>query len=675
MRFDSKFKPNDLAVVNLRDFAYGGDYNPEQWPREVWHEDADLMVKAGVNMVSVGIWSWAKLEPREGEFDFEWLDYLLDLLHSKGIRVDLATPTAAPPAWFYATYPQARVVTRDGITLANGSRGMASPSSPDYLRACANITRAIAKRYANHPAVAMWHVHNEYGAPVSDSYDTASRDAWRVWLQNRYSSLDALNTAWGTSFWGQTYLEWDHIPVPSVSATVTNPAMRLDYARFSSDAVLKCYISERDIIKEYSNAPVTTNFMSTNCPSMDLWAWAQEVDIVSNDYYLEAEDPRGYIKLAMDADVTRSIARGKPWLLLEHSTSGVNWRDRNVSKLPGEMARNSLSSLARGADGIMFFQWRAARFGAEKFHSAMLPHAGTNSRVFREVCDLGAELDRLSQAGVPGSATRASVAVLWDWESFWAQSLEWRPSVDVTHRQQMLDFYTLLWEDNITVDFVHPESDLSGYKLVLAPSSYLLTDKSAQNIEKYVSSGGKIAVNYFSGVVDENDTVRIGGLAKALHQVLGLEIHEFLPLRVEESLSVELTSGQSVHTLRGDVWADDILVTTAQVKGTFVDGPNPGGAAITRNQMGGGVAWYLSTRLTEQNLRTVLDDIYLDAGVEPDRTYPTDFEVVHRDDKDAQTTYSFLINHGEEEVLYESAGTSNHVPAGAVRMVKSARNQ
>lgn len=675
MRFSPDFKPNNLEIVGLNDLVFGGDYNPEQWPREVWHEDAELMGQAGVNMVSVGIWSWAKLEPREGEFDFEWLDYLLDLLHSNGIKVDLATPTAAPPAWFYANYPQARVVTRDGITLANGSRGMASPSSPDYLRACANITHAIAQRYADHPALAMWHVHNEYGAPVSDSYDEASRDAWRIWLQNRYGSLDALNDAWGTSFWGQTYLEWDHIPVPSVSATVTNPTMRLDYTRFSSDAVLKCYVSERDIIKQYSNAPVTTNFMSTNCPSMDLWAWAQEVDIVSNDYYLEAEDPRGYIKLALDADVTRSVARGKPWLLLEHSTSGVNWRERNVSKLPGEMARNSLATLARGADGIMFFQWRAARFGAEKFHSAMLPHAGTNSRVFREVCELGAELGRLTEAGVAGSTTRASVAILWDWESFWAQSLEWRPSVDVTHRQQMLDFYTQLWEDNITVDFVHPESDLSGYRLVIAPSSYLMTDQAAANITEYVRLGGYLAVNYFSGIVNENDTVRIGGLVQALHEVLGLEIEEFLPLRVEESLRVALTDAEVTQVLEGDVWADDINLVTAQARGTYVDGPKPAGTAITRNELGKGAAWYLSTRLTGANLKPVLEAIYKDAGVTPDRTYPADFEVIHRDDLASDTTYTFLINHGAEAVDFEGADATEHVQAGAVRMLQSVRKQ
>jgi beta-galactosidase len=681
MRFDPRFQPNDLGLVSLDTIAYGGDYNPEQWPREIWEEDITLMHQAGVNLVSVGIWSWAKLEPREGEFDFEWLDQLLDLLHEGGIRVDLATPTAAPPAWFYKKYPQARVVHRDGTVMTNGSRGMAAPSSPDYLRACANITRALAERYSNHPALAMWHVHNEYGAPVSDSYDEASRDAWRIWLRERYDTLDGLNEAWGTSFWGQTYYEWDEIPTPALSATVTNPAMRLDYTRFSSDAVLRCFIQERDIIKEYSTAPVTTNFMALNCPSMDLWAWAQEVDVVSNDYYLEAADPRNQIKLSLDADLTRSIARGKPWILLEHSTSGVNWQDRNVAKKPLEMARNSLATLARGADGIMFFQWRAARFGAEKFHSAMLPHAGTDSRIFREVCDLGARLAELSEQGVIGTTVPADVAILWDWESLWAQGLEWRPSIDANARERILEFYTQLWEDKVTIDFAHPEQDLSRYKLVLAPASYLLTDAASENLKSYVAAGGTLAVSYFSGIVNENDTVRHGGLSVAVDEVLGLRIEEFLPLREHEIVSISTTGALGEGQYTGTVWADDIVLNGAEPVATYVDGPKPGGVAITRNEFGQGSAWYISSRVMGEDLCGFVGALYEDAGVTARRDLPADFEVVERVSESGQR-FTFLINHTVEQVDYtpqsgssligdESAPSSSiTVPAGEVVVVQ-----
>ncbi|WP_029067707.1 beta-galactosidase [Jonesia quinghaiensis] len=657
MRFDSQFEPNATPLKGLNAITYGGDYNPEQWPREVWLQDATLMRQAGVNLVSIGIWSWAKLEPRPGEFDFAWLDDLIAILWEQGIHVDLATPTAAPPAWFYKNHPDARVITRDGTVMTNASRGMPSPSAPAYREACARITHALAQRYASHPALALWHVHNEYGAPVSDSYDDHSVAAWREWLKERYTTLDGVNDAWGTSFWGQTYYEWDEIPAPAQSATVTNPSMRLDYQRFTSDALLQCFIAERDIIRQYSDAPITTNFMASSCPAMDLWAWAQECDIVSNDHYLTASDPRNYVTLALDADLTRSIARGKPWLLMEHSTSAVNWQDRNVAKLPGEMLRNSLSHLGRGADGIMYFQWRAARFGAEKFHSSMIPHAGTSSRVYRDVLALGRTLESLTSHGMVGSATPADVAILWDWESFWAQDLEWRPSVDVSHRERIVAFYNQLWKDKITTDFVHPEADLSGYKLVLAPASYLMTDAASANIAQYVRGGGRFLASYFSGIVNENDTVRIGGLAKALEDVLGVKVEEFLPLREGDAVTLNADLLGVTGTLTGDVWADDIVLDGAKDVATYTDGPAPGGAAITRHEFGQGIAWYVSTRLHASDLAAVLDAVYADAHLTPERTLPTELEIVTRESADGRR-YIVVLNHTDHEVTVPVTG--NH---------------
>jgi beta-galactosidase len=632
--------------------SYGGDYNPEQWPEEVWVEDVALMREAGVNLVSVGIFSWARLEPTEGVFDFEWLDRLFDLLHSAGIRVDLGTPTAAPPAWFYATYPDSRVVTRDGVVLGHGSRGMVSPSSPDYRRACARITRALGERYGSHPALALWHVHNEYGAPVSDSYDEHSVRAFRTWLQERHGSLDGLNAAWGTAFWGQTYREWEHVGAPATSASVVNPAQRLDFARFTSDALLACFTAERDILHELSpGVPVTTNFMATSCPSMDLWRWAREVDIVSNDHYLTAAEVRNHVTLALDADLTRSLAGGKPWILMEHSTSGVNWQPRNVAKRRGEMARNALSHLGRGADGILFFQWRASRSGAEKFHSAMLPHAGTSSRVWKEVVELGGTLADLAE--LRGSQVHADVAILWDWESFWAQDLEWRPSVDHSHRERIVAFYDQLWRDDVTADLVHPEADLSGYRLVLAPASYLLTDAAAANLTSYTAAGGTLAVSCFSGLVDENDAVRAGGLVAALHDVLGVRVDELLPLREGDSMTL---AGGRFEGAAADVWAEDLVVTTADVVATYVDGPAEGEAAITRNVHGEGAAWYTSTRLTGASLTTFLDGAYADAGIVPDRTLPDEVEVVRRRSVDGSTEFTVVLNHGTEDVVVPGAG-------------------
>lgn len=649
--------------------SYGGDYNPEQWPEETWAEDIELMRQAGVNLVSIGIFSWALIEPRRGEYDFGWMDRLFELLHSAGIRISLGTPTASPPAWFFHEHPEARVVSRDGTTLGFGSRGMASPSSPAYREASTSIARVLAKRYGSHPALAVWHVHNEYGAPVSECYSPASAEAFRGWLRERYGSLGELNSAWGTAFWGQRYHDWRHISAPAVSASVVNPAQRLDFARYTSDALLQCFIAERDVIRaECPNVPITTNFMAGTCPSVDLWKWVDAVDIVANDHYLIAEDPRNQVGLALSADLTRSIARGKPWMLLEHSTSGVNWQPRNIAKRSGELARNALSHLGRGADAVMFFQWRASRSGAEKFHSAMVPHAGTTSRVWSEVCSLGQGLRGLDE--LVGSEVRAEVAILWDWESFWAQDLEWRPSEDLSHRERVNAYYDRLWRDQLTVDFAHPEADLSAYKLIVAPASYLLTLKAAGNLRRFVEGGGTLVVSYFSAIVDEHDAVHAGGFVAPLRDVLGLTVEEFLPLRAGEKVSLTLNG------ISGDVWTDDIALAGAEVVAAFEDGPAAGKPAITRNELGDGSAWYVSTRLDADQLSVVLDGAYADAGLKRGDG-PEELELVRR--HGAAADYLIAINHGTKpadlaaggtDLLSGEQGESLKVEPGGVRIVR-----
>lgn len=669
--------PSARWLPGVDAICYGGDYNPEQWSEDVWAQDVALMRAASVNLVSVGIFSWAMLEPREGEFDFAWLDRIFALLHDNGIRIDLGTPTASPPAWFFHTYPGARVVTRDGTVQGFGSRGMASPSSTEYRRASVAIARQLALRYGKHPALALWHVHNEYGAPVSECYSAASSAAFRAWLRRRYTTLEALNNAWGTAFWGQRYGEWEHISAPAVAPSVVNPSQRLDFARYTSDALLECFIAERDAIRaESPGIPITTNFMAGACPSVDLWRWAREVDIVSNDHYLTAGDLRNHVGLAMAADLTRSVAAGRPWILMEHSPSGVNWQPRNVAKRTGEMARNAVSHLGRGADAIMFFQWRASRSGAEKFHSAMLPHAGTASRVWREVTALGEGLGRLAE--LRGSRVRAQAAVLWDWESFWAQDLEWRPSEDLSHRERIEAYYDRLWRDGVTTDFAHPEQDLSGYRLVVAPASYLLTAAAAANLRRYVAGGGTLLVSYFSGIVDEHDAVHPGGFGSPLREVLGLTVEEFLPLR--EGEAVRLGTADLVGDVwAGDVWADDIALEGATVVAVFLDGPAAGKPAVTRHRLGSGTGWYVGTRIGVEGLAAVLGPVYQDARIVP-ADLPEELEVVVRHGADAD--YTVAINHGAGQVEVPFAGedlltgelsdSSFKVAAGGARVVRTA---
>ena len=650
------------------DIRYGGDYNPEQWPREVWLEDIALMKDAGINLVSIGIFSWVLLEPSEGVYDFSFLDDIFDLLGDAGIDVDLGTPTAAPPAWFWKKYPESRPVTRDGLPLSFGSRGMVSPSSPAYRRACVALVEKLAERYASHPALAMWHVHNEYGAPISDSYDDASVTAFRAWLVNRYGTLDAVNEAWGTTFWGQRYGQWDEIDAPRTSASITNPTHRLDFQRFTSDALLACFIAERDTIRRFTpDLAVTTNFMATNCPSIDYWKWAKEVDVVANDHYLVAERLDNHIHLAMDADFTRSLASGKPWMLLEHSSSAVNWQPRNIAKRPGEMARNSLSHMGRGSDAIMFFQFRASRYGAEKFHSAMLPHAGTTSRVWREIVQLGADLQRL--AAVRGSRVTSRVAILWDIESFWAQDLEWRPSVELGHRARIEALYTQLYLRGVSVDFAHPSDDLSAYDAVFAPALYLVDRTSAANLDSYVQGGGHLAVSFFSGIVDETDTVYAGAFPGALRSTLGIAVEEFLPLHENETVTLD-------NGMTGSAWSEDLALDGAAAIASFTSGPGNGIPAITRNERGSGTAWYTSTKLEQDDLGRFVSDVLADAGITAE-LLADGLEITTR--RAGSDIYTFLLNHSEQPIASPVTGidlltgepSAAEIPARGVSVVHS----
>ncbi|MEU3852917.1 beta-galactosidase [Streptomyces sp. NPDC029554] len=668
----------DTTPRGLARLAFGGDYNPEQWPENVWQEDVRLMREAGVTMVSVGIFSWALLEPSPGTYDFGWLDRLLDLLHEHGIRVDLGTPTVVPPVWFYRAHPEALPVTAEGARYEFGSRAAICHSNANYRAAAASITTALAERYGDHPALALWHVHNEYGVPVSACYCDSCAAHFRRWLAAGYGTVDAINEAWGTAFWGQRYTDLGQINPPRLTPGAVNPAQALDYKRFADATMRENFVAERDILHRLSpGVPVTTNFMTalSQCDSVDYWAWGREVDLVTNDHYLITDGRRTHVNLAMAADLTRSVAGGAPWLLLEHSTSGVNWQPRNPAKTPGQMARNSLAHVARGSEGAMFFQWRQSRRGAEKFHSAMVPHGGTDTRVWREVVELGSFIDALGD--IRGTRTEADVAVLWDWHSWWAQTLDWRPSVDHDARERADAFYEVLYDRHLTVDFAHPEADLSRYPLVVVPALYLMTEAAGRNLTTYVEGGGTLVVSYFSGIVDEHDAVHEGAYPGPLRDVLGLTIEEFSPLLPGQRVRVTGPDGTGPDA---DVWTEFVVPRGADTVLTYADGPAAGLPAVTRHRLGEGTAWYVSTRLGADGLDTLLGMACEDARIAPRADLPRDVEVVRR--TGGSGTFLFAVNHtgadtkvpleapGTELLTGERAAGRLVVPAGAVRVVR-----
>ncbi|MFF2454325.1 beta-galactosidase [Isoptericola sp. NPDC058082] len=677
--------------AGLDGLGFGGDYNPEQWPQDVRLEDLELMREAGVTILSVAIFSWARIEPREGELDWAWLDETMDRLHAAGIRVALATATASPPPWLTREHPEILPRTADGTVLQQGGRQAYAVTHPVHRDYALRMTTRIAERYRDHPALAVWHVDNEIGCHVSRDYSDSAAAAFRDWLRARYGTVDTLNEAWGTAFWSQRYGSFDDVLPPLVAPTFANPTQQLDFHRFSSDALLDYYLDLRDTLREITpDVPVTTNLMATaHCRGMDYFRWGPELDVVANDHYTYPADPERHVDLAFSADLTRGVAGGAPWILMEHSTSAVNWQPRNTPKTPGEMLRNSLQHVARGADAVMFFQWRQSRAGAEKYHSAMVPHAGRDSDVWRDVVTLGRALRALGE--VRGSRVRSRAAVVVDYPSWWGSELDSHPTQDLRYMDQVQAWYRALWRLGVTTDLVPPGADLDGYDLVVLPTTYVVTDADAANVAAAAARGATVVVTYFSGIVDEHDHVRLGGYPGAFRDLLGVRTEEFHPLQEPESVRVvgKAVGGEAT----ADLWTEKTHVADGtEVVASYDDGALAGRAAVTRREVGAGRAWYVATRLDDAGLGALAERLVAEAGVGPDVVAPAGVEVVRRwaDDgtTDDATSWLFAINHtdadatlgtpdapvtGTELLSGDTVEGSLAVPAGAVRVVRVGR--
>jgi beta-galactosidase len=595
---------------------FGGDYNPEQWPKEVWADDIRLMQKAGVNLVSLGIFSWANLEREEGVYDFGWLDEIMDMLHKGGISVDMATATASPPAWMSLKYPQVLPVNFDGVTQVHGGRQAYCAASPVYRQGAAKLVEKLAERYAKHPAVVMWHVNNEYGCHAPYCYCDQTRKSFINWLQIRYVTLDALNSAWGTDFWSQRYHAWDEIPLPkrTPDGTHPNPGQQLDYKRFSSDVTLELFKMERDIIKKYDQKnPVTTNFMSIKFTyAMDYWAWAKEVDFVSTDHYLAQHDPENYIDLAQQADLTRGFANGDQWLLMEHSSSAVNWQPRNYAKTPGQEKRNSMSFVARGSQGSMYFQWRQGQAGSERFHSALVPHAGEDTRVYREVSELGELLKTIPEVA-NHKTDLAKIAMVYDYEQFWALMQANLPTDDISYPETVAKWYRALWELGLRVDFVHPDAtaeQLAQYELVLMPMVHMLSDSQEKRFMDYAAKGGNLVVGYFSNISDRTLRVKLGGYGGQLvKDFIGVYVEEFYPLRPETTLT--LSNG-----MKATLWSELSRLNGAELVAGFAGSHVDGSVAIAKRKLTSSAAYYQGTELTLESQKEFFAGLAKELGIE-----------------------------------------------------------
>ena len=642
---------------------YGGDYNPEQWDEATWRDDMELMRTAGVNLVSLGIFSWAILQPDRYTYDFSLLDRMMDMLYENGVMVDLATATASPPAWMVTEFPDVLPIDSNGSRYSHGSRQHYCPNSMVYRQFAGSLVDKLAQRYKNHPALVMWHVNNEYGCHISQCYCDVCQAEFRLWLKHRYQDIHTLNAAWGTSFWSQKYYHWNEIPLPHHTPTFANPGQQLDYSRFMSDSLLACYRNETAIIRAVTpNVPITTNFMDFFKP-LDYWNWAKHEDVVSWDSY---PDPAEGVPVnaAMNHDMMRSLKHGQPFLLMEQTPSAVNWRARNLVKRPGIMRLWSYQAMAHGADGILFFQWRAARAGAEKFHGAMVGHHSQGKdRVFHEVSQLGEELARLGD--LIGSRVPARVAIVFDWNNWWALELDSKPSIDVRYLEQVMKYYRPLFEKNIAVDFIEAAGDFTAYDLVIVPTLYLSDMAIAPGVQDFVSRGGTLLVTFFSGIVDNNDRIQPHGYLGPFQDVLGIVVEEFSPMGMEEHNAVKIdvaTPSYSRRTYQCDLWADVISLKTAKPLGTFTKDFYAERPAVTINNFGKGTAIYVGTQPERIFIEELLGDCLQKHEIKAPLSVPQGVEVTQRQNTESQ--FTFLLNYNAEAVTVRLLEPAENVLTG-----------
>ena len=664
-----------LLTENSRGIAFGGDYNPDQWSEETWDDDVRLMKKAGVNTVALAIFSWDRIQPQENRWDFGWLDRIIDKLGKAGIATDLASATATAPLWLYEKHPE--VLPRDKYShqVNAGSRQSWSPTSPVFKEYALTLCRKLAERYGANPYVTAWHMGNEYGWNNRNDYSDNALNAFRLWCERKYGTIGALNQAWGTTFWGQEMNSFDEVLIPRFMGadSMVNPGQKLDFERFGNDMLLDFYKAERDAIAEICpDKPFTTNFMvSTDQCCMDYADWANEVNFVSNDHYFHEGGEMHLDELACSDALMDSFALGKPWYVMEHSTSAVQWKPLNMRKRKGETVRDSLAHVAMGADAINFFQWRASAFGAESFHSAMVPHAGEDTKLFRQVCELGETLRTLADAGVQGSELeRSDTAILFSAESEWATRSETLPSMKLNHWHDVRDWYRAFLDAGTRADIMPLKYDWSDYKTVVLPTVLMLSAVDTRRLADFAAAGGRVVVGYATGLIDENFHTWLGGYPGAgnglLRDMLGIRGEEFniLGSGVEgEPEAIRLGAGGEVApedaaALNGAttrLWQNDVTVTgdRTQVLAMYAgeeadEWELDGMAAVTRNPYGAGEAYFVGCDLDVADL-TKLIRTYLAAPAQSQQSQ-ANTDVLHTVRKSAGAAFDFYLPRGKKEV-------------------------
>jgi beta-galactosidase len=622
---------------------FGGDYNPNQWPKEIWEEDIRIFKKASINSATVNVFSWAKIQPSENCYDFEELDQIIEKLSTEGFDIVLATSTAALPAWMFKKYPEVARTDYDGRHHKFGQRHNACPNSLVYQKYAERLATKLAERYGENPQVTCWHINNEYGG---ECYCDNCEKAFRVWLKDKYHTIEALNKAWNMEFWGHTVYEWDEIVLPNALSEgigydkTAFAGISIDYRRFNSDSLLKNYMMERDAIRKIDpTTPITTNLMGT-FKGLDYFKWAKEMDLVSWDNYPSYNTPWSLV--AMTHDLMRGLKQ-QPFMLMEQTPSQQNWQPYNSLKKPGQMRAQSYQTIAHGADTIQYFQLRRSIGACEKFHGAVIEHVGhEDTRVFRETAALGAELAQLSD--IIGTQTQAQVAVIFDWDNYWALEYTSGPTVDLKYVEQIHRYYRYFYEQNIAVELVPVDADLSKYKLVAAPVLYMIKEGMQERLTDFVMQGGALLTTYMSGIVDQSDNVHLGGYPGPLRELAGIWVEEIDALAPEQSNGVSLVNEELTGT--SNLVSDLIHLENAEALAHYTSNFYAGMPAVTKNTFGDGTVYYFGGQLEDQLQDQLFKTIVKETDITPVIEEATKLEIACRENEEAK--FFVIINFHEE---------------------------
>ncbi|WP_010429449.1 beta-galactosidase [Enterobacter mori] len=650
----NKFAPLSPKVAAL---LHGADYNPEQWENYpgIIEKDIAMMQQAKSNAMSLGIFSWAKLEPQEGEYDFAWLDSIIEKLYAAGIHIFLATPSGARPAWMSKKYPEVLRVGRNRVPALHGGRHNHCMSSPVYREKTMKINSLLAARYSHHPAVLGWHISNEYGG---ECHCSLCQERFRDWLKARYNTLDALNHAWWSTFWSHTYTDWSQIESPAPQGEMSIHGLNLDWRRFNTAQVTDfCQHEVAPLKAANAELPVTTNFMEYFY-DYDYWQLAKAIDFISWDSYpmwhKEKDETQLACYTAMYHDMMRSLKGGKPFVLMESTPSITNWQPTSKLKKPGMHILSSIQAVAHGADSVQYFQWRKSRGSVEKFHGAIIDHVGhLDTRVGREVTRLGEMLARLPE--VVGCRTDARVAIIFDQQNRWAlDDAEGPRNMGLEYEKTVNEHYRPFWEKGIAVDVIDADGDLSRYALVIAPMLYMVREGFAERAEAFVAAGGHLVTTYWSGVVDETDLCHLGGFPGPLRKLLGIWAEEIDCLGEGERNLVQGLAGNAAG-LQGPYQVrhlcELIHTESAQALATYRDDFYAGRPAVTVNRFGKGKAWHVASRndlpFQRDFFAGIIDELALPRAVEGD--FPPGVVATAR--TDGETAWVFVQNYTAQQQL------------------------